>query len=70
MDGHYNGKQMKAQGMWRHGTPVPGGGAAKHHMLPSVQPSFATEDAMKKQEQTKNPELVGCNEPTEGCKCV
>lgn len=66
MDGHYNGKQMEPHGMWGCGTPVPGGSAAKHHMLPSGQPSFAKEDAMKKQEQMKNPKLVGCNEPTEG----
>lgn len=31
---------------------LPGGGVAKHQALPSVQPSFATEDAIKKQEPT------------------
>lgn len=52
MDGWYYGKWMEPSGMWGHGIPVPVGGVAKHRVLPSLQSSSATEDAVKKQEPT------------------
>lgn len=62
MDGHHHGKRMEPPVMWGHGTLLPGGHAAKCCIVGSVSPH------RNKNQQTKNPKLVGYNEPMDDCK--